>query len=84
MFDIKKISSHFWLKQESSDSFHAYLNIHDYAVPLCKEDLPLNDFGNVSLPGDLSPCCNKCSFVLFQFPRPIVIKSVKNELNNSY
>lgn len=84
MFDIRNVSNHFWLKQRPSISFHAYLSIHDFAMPLCGADLPLADFVNVDLPGDLSPCCNKCSYVLFQFPRPTAIKSEKNELDNSY
>lgn len=71
MLDIEKISHHFWLKHRDESSFHAFVKVHRGSKSLCNASDPIEDLQKMDLPGDFSPCCNKCSYVLYEYPQPI-------------
>lgn len=58
--DVKKVSSHHWLRHPSDKVFHSYLIAKNGAHSICDSGRPLSILAAMDIPGDRSACCHSC------------------------
>lgn len=58
--DVKKVSSHHWLRHPDDNVFHSYLIPKNGAHSVCGGGRPLSHFDAMEIPGDRSACCHAC------------------------
>lgn len=78
MLNYRLISSHVLLKHESETCFHVFANGRPGCPSLCGDGVPISSVRTMDIPGERSPCCNKCSYLLYGYPRePVPVKEKK-------
>lgn len=65
--ELKKVSTHHWLKHKPERVFHAYLSMRPGSNSVCGLSNPIADWQEMDIPGSLSPTCTSCMTELFGF-----------------
>lgn len=63
--EVKKVSSHYWLRNPGDKVFHSYLIAKSGAHSVCEGGRPLSSLRAMDIPGDRSVCCNDCFLGLY-------------------
>lgn len=69
MLNLKLISSHVLLKAKRETCFHVFAKGNPGSPSLCGEAQLVTDVRAMDIPGERSPCCTKCSQLLYGYPR---------------
>lgn len=60
-----KVLTNFWLKQDSEEYFHAFLQARRGTKSICKKSLEFAGLQEMNIPHERSKCCNTCMDLLY-------------------